>query len=76
MALSNRFVTAFVIMLDAVPELTGRLDIHTVPVIFVEQRRVDGDQNEWLLAEQVRQAGQTQQTALGAGHHSGRHDLE
>lgn len=57
MALSNPFIAVYVVMLDAVPELTGRLDMQTVPIIFIEQRRIDGDQNEWILAQQVRQAG-------------------
>lgn len=57
MALSNPFIEVYVVMLDAVPELTGRLDMQTVPIIFIEQRRIDGDQNEWILAQQVRQAG-------------------
>lgn len=56
MALSNPQIWAVAVMLDAMPELTGRLDIRTVPATFVEQRRFDGPTNEWILAEQVRRA--------------------
>ncbi len=45
---------AVVIMLDAKPELTGALNIHSVPVVFVQQTRYDGPINEWVLAEHIR----------------------
>jgi hypothetical protein len=54
MALGYPTVMAVVIMLDAKPELTGALNIHSVPVVFVQQTRYDGPINEWVLAEHIR----------------------
>ncbi|NMP21927.1 hypothetical protein HIJ39_06120 [Sulfobacillus sp. DSM 109850] len=58
MALTTPAIFASAIMLDAFPELTGQLNIMTVPVIFVGQRRYDGPMNEWILAQQVRLAAE------------------
>ena len=42
-------VTTHAVMLDQIPALTGKLGIHSVPVVFLNNQRVDGPINEWVL---------------------------
>ncbi|MCY0878879.1 MAG: hypothetical protein OWU84_08065 [Firmicutes bacterium] len=37
------------VMLDSRPTLSGALNLSTVPVVFVNQRRHDGPITEWSL---------------------------
>lgn len=53
MALENPHIYSSAIMLDAIPDLTGRLDIKTVPITFIEEHRFDGPLNEWIMVQQV-----------------------
>lgn len=54
MALQESHIFSVAVMLDAIPELTGQLNLTTVPIVFVGDRRYDGPMNEWVLAQQVR----------------------
>lgn len=58
MALADPGIFASAIMLDAIPQLTGEIQVTTVPVVFVGERRYDGPMNEWILAQQVRLASE------------------
>lgn len=40
-------------MLDDVPQLTGTLNIQSVPVTYVGPTRIDGPINEWVLAQRL-----------------------
>lgn len=53
MALNHPTIFAVAVMLDAKPELTGALHIHTVPIIYIAGRRYEGPMNEWIFAQQV-----------------------
>ena len=57
MALISPHITSTAVMLDAIPTLTGVLALKTVPVIFIEGRRVDGPINEWVLGQWVQNVG-------------------
>ncbi|AEJ38929.1 hypothetical protein TPY_0734 [Sulfobacillus acidophilus TPY] len=46
-------VTVHTVMLDEVPELTGTLEIQTVPVMFFNHVRTDGPLNEWMMAARL-----------------------
>ncbi len=54
MALLEPRIYSVAVMLDRIPELTGRLNITTVPVIYIGGRRYQGPMNEWIFAQQVR----------------------
>lgn len=56
MALLNPLLRSTAIMLDDIPELTGRLAIYQVPVLFINRRRHDGAMNEWILAQMIQDA--------------------
>ncbi|MDA8205046.1 MAG: hypothetical protein M0Z36_03185 [Thermaerobacter sp.] len=51
--MANPAVTAHALMLSACPFLIDALDIQTVPVVYINQARVDGALNEWFLMHHV-----------------------
>lgn len=42
-------MTVHVVMLSACSDLIGSLAIQTVPVVYLNQTRLDGPLNEWVL---------------------------
>lgn len=54
MALASGLITSVVVMVEQEPDLSDKLNLQTVPVTFLGQSRLDGPQNEWILAQRLR----------------------
>ncbi len=46
-------VTVHAVMLSSCPSLVDALHLNTVPIVFINQTRLDGPLNEWVLLHHV-----------------------
>lgn len=53
MALASPYISSYAIDLDQAKDLIKILNITGVPVLFINQRRLNGPVNEWTLTQQL-----------------------